>query len=119
MLMSKRYSINYSDYSSFDRLKVHLCALLGSAIKTETLLKIWRREMSKYRKKDTNYRFPSNSMILRGLNFYKNEYYNETIRVKIRDYKFPVPVGYDGELTQHYGNYMTPHRDDNFYKPHF
>lgn len=119
MLMSKRYSIDYSDYSFFSGLKVRFCVLLGKLYKTDTLLKTWHREMTKYSNRKTSYRFPSNSMILRGLNFYDEACYEKAIRFKIRDYEFPVPVGYDSELTLHYGDYMTPHHDDNIYKPHF
>lgn len=118
LLLSKRYSINYKDYAFIQGLNVRLCAALGKSFKTETLLNIWHREMEKYNVKETDYRFLSNSMILRGLNFYKSEFYNESVMFKIRDYEFPVPVGYDEELTMHYGDYMTPQHDDNIYKPH-
>lgn len=119
LALSKRYRIDYSNYKPLEAIMVKTCALIGSLFMTDQLLKIWRREMTKYNKYHTGHKFFSNSMILRGLNFYGSDLFRKSVRFPIRDRKFPVPAGYDEELTMHYGDYMTPVRDDNFYKPHF
>ena len=37
---------------------------------------------------------------------------------KIRDREFPVPGGFDKELSKKYGDYKTPKRDENYYIQH-
>lgn len=40
-------------------------------------------------------------------NYFKNEYFTELKRLPFEAFSFPVPAGYDGFLTDEYGDYMS------------
>ena len=53
-----------------------------------------------------------------GIKLIPDSAYKETAYGEIRGRKFPIPAGYDTELTILYGDYMTPPSDKNQYIRH-
>ena len=117
MALSKRYHHDNSEYTFLQKIQSCICILLGKPFKYETILKMWRRSMMKYQEKDVDTLFPAN-YLLRDLGFYKYEWYSDVAYGEIRGRKFPIPAGYDAELTKIYGDYMNTPKDKSIYKTH-
>lgn len=118
MAMSKRYKVDMSGYSFMQKLESRVCMLMGKFYSTEKILKKHEKAMTKYSSlTDNKYRFPGN-YLLRELGFFNEEWYADTVYMPIRDHDFPMPIGYDGELTKMYGDYMHPPKDRSIYKTH-
>ena len=121
MAMSKRYKLHKEGYSFTQRVVSGVCMLLGKFFKLETIFKLQNKSMTKYLKKYENkqveYRFPSNDL-LRDMMFFPDELFRDVAFGEIRGRKFPIPVGYDRELTMIYGDYMHPPKDPSIYKNH-
>ena len=73
--------------------------------------------MGKYNGKKTEYVIPAN-FPLPFIDFFKREWYETAADGELRGRKFPIPVGYDAEMTQIYGDYMKPPKDKSIYTPH-
>ncbi len=117
MAMSKRYSVDKSKYSFAQRLMTGTCMLMGKCMSHEKIFKKWNKSMRKYEGKSTGWVIAANFPIP-FLDFYKYEWYNSAAEGEIRGRKFPIPVGYDAELTQIYGEYMKPPKDRSIYVTH-
>ena len=117
MAMSKRFKVYSDNYTFTQKLTSGVCMILGKPFKYETLISMWNRYMTAYKNKQTKWRFPAN-YLLRDLGFFKDEWFSETAEGEIRGRKFPIPSGFDSELTQLYGEYMKPPKDKSIYKTH-
>ncbi len=117
MAMSKRYKVYKDGYSFMQKVQTGVCMLLGKLFKYETILSMWERSMTKYKNRQTSSRFPANYLI-RDLGFFRDEWFSSEAQGEIRGRSFPIPAGYDGELTQIYGEYMKPPKDKSIYKTH-
>ena len=55
---------------------------------------------------------------LKSLRFFEGEWFDTTASGVIRGREFPIPGGYDRELTRQYGDYMKPPEDPSVYTQH-
>ena len=117
MAMSKRYAIHNESYTFSQKVTTGVCRILGKPYSLDTLFKKWWKAMTKYNGKNTSWRFPANYLI-RDLGFFKHEWYESAAEGELRGRKFPIPVGYDPELTKLYGDYKHPPKDKSIYKTH-
>lgn len=119
LAMGHRYQIDYKKYPRFSRLVVFLVGKIGKLFSLEWL---WSKNMKTFEKykgcKDVVY-FPFNYRIENiSKMFFDADIFQDREYVSFRDRKFPIPVGYDKELTLQYGDYMTPHHDPSLYITH-
>jgi lipopolysaccharide cholinephosphotransferase len=117
MAMSKRFKVSKEKYSLSQKLMSSVCMLMGKPFKYETMLSMWDKSMRAYENRQTKWRFPAN-YLLRDLRFFKDECFSDVAYGEIRNRKFPIPVGYDEELTLLYGEYMKPPKDRSIYQTH-
>ena len=121
MAMSKRFKVHDEGYSFAEKLVSKSCMLLGKFFKREKLLSMHAKSMTKYMKKysdkQVEYRIIANDRLV-DLMAYPDEIYRETVDGELRGRKFPIPKGYDKELTMVYNDYMNPPKDRSAYVTH-
>ena len=121
MAMSKRYKIHKEQYSFTQKVVTGALRLMGKPFKREKILSMYENAATKYAKKhpdkECEYRLPSNYTMI-DIRFFPNDIFSDTVYGEIRGRKFPIPSGYDKELTMLYGDYMHPPKDRSVYKNH-
>ena len=90
---------------------------LGKLFSHKKIFKMWNKSMTKYKGKKTGWVIPAN-FPLQFVDFFKYEWYVTAAEGELRGRKFPIPVGYDPEMTQIYGEYMKPPKDRSIYNTH-
>lgn len=109
--MGHRYSIpNHKKYSIVQKISVAVLTTVGRLVPLSHIYREYIRILKKWEKEDTEYRLCSNYP-LTGQMLIPAKAYKKTIYAEIRGRKFPIPEGYDTELTILYGDYMTPKND--------
>lgn len=110
MLMSKRYSVDWSLHKSiFERLEIKVLMLFGKLFSLNKLIEMYENNLTAYSKEQSDYYI--HESIITALLIYKKEYNSEIIYMDLHGRKFPVPEKYDPMLRQYYGDYMTPVKD--------
>lgn len=117
MAMSKRYDIKKEQYTRVQRIMIAVLRGIGSFFSAEQLIKMQEKLARKYENQATNHVVFANSPLY-ALFAVPSSWYDGTTLMPIRDRKFPVPAGYDQELTTFYGDYMHPPEDKSKYKRH-
>ena len=115
--MAHRYSIDYSKYSGLQKVQVFVLATLGKLFSAEKTCKRFFKAMNKYSGIKSDFRLPAQYQ-LKSLQFFPEDIYSDTVYMPIREREFPVPKGYDRELTQQYGDYMKPPKDTSIFVKH-
>lgn len=104
--MSKRYKIDYSKYSFFEKIKVKFLVFLGKHKKMIKLYNKYIEISSKYNNSNSQYYFSSNDLLSCIDILYLVKDFEKTVEVNVRDGSFSAPIGYDECLKRTYGNYM-------------
>ena len=117
MAMSKRYKVHKEGYSFAQKIVTGVCIFMGKFFSHEKLFKMWHKAMEKYSGKSAEWVLPAN-FPLQYVDIFKREWYETAAEGELRGRKFPIPVGYDAELTHIYGDYMKPPKDRSIYKTH-
>jgi lipopolysaccharide cholinephosphotransferase len=117
MGMSKRYKSKSEKYTFIQKLQVKVCGFLGKFYTSEQIYGKWLKLVTKWQGKATGWRYNSNYP-MQELNFYREELFKEDAVGVLRGRNFPIPVGYDEELTQLYGDYKNPPKDKDAYIKH-
>lgn len=117
MGMGHRYRLDMSKYKKLQKLQVALLAALGKLVPAKTICGWWWKNVHRYSGQPSAFRFCSNYS-LKSLQFFPEANYTDTASLPIRDRFFPVPAGYHQELSQQYGDYMTPVKDHSVYVQH-
>lgn len=117
MAMSKRYKKHSEKYTFVQKVVIGVCMFMGKFVSYKSLFKKWNRFSTKHNGKDSEWVIVTN-FPLQYLGFYKREWYESAAYGEIRGRKFPIPAGYDAELTQLYGDYMKPPKDRSIYITH-
>lgn len=117
MAMSKRYAVHKEKYSLTQKIVTGVCMTLGKLFSHEKLFRMWHKAMEKYSGQKCEYVIPAN-FPLPFIDFFKYEWYESAAEGELRGRKFPIPVGYDPEMTQIYGDYMKPPKDKSIYISH-
>ncbi|MGM9970426.1 MAG: phosphorylcholine transferase LicD [Anaeroplasma sp.] len=104
--MSKRYSINFSKYTFFEKIKIKVLCFFGKNKSMKRLYEKYVKVSSKYNDRDLKYCFSSNDLLSYIDVLYMTKFFEKTIDIKVRDKMLSAPIGYDEYLTATYGNYM-------------
>ena len=118
MAMSKRYKVHKEKYTLSQKLVTSVCITVGKLYSQEKLFKMWHRSMEKYNGKKCEYVIIANYPLM-YMGIFRYEWYVSVAEGELRGRKFPIPVGYDPELTAIYGEYMKPPKDRSIYISHF
>lgn len=117
MGMSKRYQVDYSKYTPVQRLMVAVLRLMGRPFSTQWICERWTRIASSYQDRPAKWRFPCNFQLEQQM-FFPEELYEGTVYLPFREKQLPLISGYDGELTQMYGDYMHPPKNKDAFVKH-
>lgn len=117
MGMAHRYRLDFSKYSSLQKIEVVLLSFLGKFVKPDKLISKQRRLTMEYSDQPSSYRF-TGTFQLKNLTFIPERCFETTAFMPIRDREFPVAGGYDEELTIQYGDYMNPPKDTTQFVKH-
>ena len=117
MGMSKRYRIADAKYTFGQKAAVAVLRLMGKPFSAQWICHRWERVVGAWQKQETGWRFASNYSV-EHLHVFPESWYADTAFLTIRGRKFPVPAGYDEELTAIYGDYMKPPADKSQYRTH-
>ena len=115
--MSKRYQLKDEKYTGLQKLQVGVLRFLGKFTTTPKVCKMWEKASSKYQGQKTGWSYACNNAIDETC-FYRSDLYEYTDYGIIKGRKFPVPAGYDEELTVHYGDWRKPPEDKDAFVHH-
>ena len=115
--MAHRHHLELTKYKGFQKAQVALLSIIGKVIPARLICKWWYKNIFRYNDRPSSFRLCSNYS-LKSLQFFPESNYTDTAELPIRGHMFKVPAGYDQELTQQYGDYMTPVQDANRYVQH-
>jgi lipopolysaccharide cholinephosphotransferase len=117
--MAHRYRIKDEKYSLIQKVQVRILRIVGQLFSVEWLWKHYLKFVSRWQEKQTGYRFPCNYPIKEmGNLLMREEWFLEDAVGMIRGREFPIPAGYDAEMTLQYGDYMKPPVDKDLYVRH-
>lgn len=117
MGMAYRYKIDADKYTIVQKLQVKVLGTIGKMFSAEKICDMWYKMITKWNKLDDADRFTSNYG-LPWLRFIPDYNFCGEAKGIIRGREFPIPNGYDEELTIIYGDYMTPPKDHSVFIHH-
>lgn len=119
LAMNYKYKVSWKKYTGLEKLQVAGTRIINKILRitAEQACHRWWRNVMRYKTQDCPFRFSSNYGP-RSLQFFPNHIYDGVAYVSLRGRPFPVPSGYDEELRQQYGDYMTPVKDGKKYFQH-
>lgn len=118
MGMAHRYPEKKKDYPFLQKMQVTVLTFMGRFVSAESAISRWWKSMLRWENGETNARFAGN-YTLKNAKIYPDRWYRTTAYGTIRGRAFPIPGGYDEELTTVYGDYHKPPKDTSAYNSHF
>ncbi len=113
--MGHRYKLDYSEFSFAEKVGVAVSSTIGKLISPRRTWKHFYRVIDKMDKRCDEYVWCN---LLNKESIIRKEWMTGTAEGELRGRKFPIPAGYDHEMTAYYGDYMTPPKDLNEYRQH-
>ena len=116
--MAHRYVIKDEKYTRLQKAQVWVLSHLGKLFSAKRICRMWWKAILHYQDDPTaTCRLAANYQ-LKNLRFFENEWFDGTASGTIRGRNFPIPGGFDRELTHQYGDYMKPPKDPSVYIRH-
>lgn len=115
MGMGHRYRLDWDKFSAAEKIVVGGMSTVGRLFTARFIYRRYFRAIQKLNRKPSAVRL-SSTVLWREQ--HRSDWTRETIYGEIRGRQFPIPVGYDAELTNYYGDYMSPPEDRNRYVQH-
>ena len=106
--MAHRYRLDYSQYHLPEKIAVNCFRVIGKPFSVKYIYRRMNAVVARLNRKETGIRLSNH---LRWSQQHPTEWTDETAYGEIRGRKFPIPAGYDQELTMYYGDYMKPPKD--------
>lgn len=116
--MGHRYTLNYSKYSTPQKLVIFVLSIIGKVIPVKFLISSLFRLLFFWNRKERTWLTKANIGPACMRLFCPEYYTGKPVMGEIRGRKFPVPSGYDAELRIIYGDYLTPVHDPEVYIQH-
>lgn len=117
MGMGHRYNVkkNFEKYSFVEKAAVSVLSTVGKPVSARWICRSFNRLIHRWDNANSEYRVVTNFPTMQ---IQRREWMDEAVEKPIRGRLFPVPKGYDAELTHMYGDYMTPPKDKSIYIQH-
>lgn len=106
--MAHRYRPDYGKYSIPVRAAVTCLRTIGKPFSARYIYRRMNALIQRLNRRPSGIRL---STYLTWSQQHKSEWTREAVYGEIRGRAFPVPAGYDSELTMYYGDYMNPPED--------
>lgn len=107
LAMGHRQKLDYSKYSKAEGAVIFALSKIGKLIPLWHTASLYDKAAKMFSKKDKKWVMSTHSAMDHFGDCYKYEWYNDITMSSFEGKDFPVPEGYDGILTKHYGNYMA------------
>lgn len=119
MGMAHRHHIDYRKYTLLHRMQAFVLVLVGRLFSVNWLWKHYMKLVSKWNSQETECYFAINYEITsKSGRIFDASHFSACADGIIRDRKFPIPIEYDKDLTQLYGDYMKPPKNRSQYRSH-
>lgn len=105
LALGHRYKINYSDYKGMMKVFVAVLSNIGRLIPFPVTYRVWKALCVKDRNRDTNLYFYTNYAPDYFYVEMKKEWDDEVTEAAFEDTKLFIPVGWEHQLKQVYGDY--------------
>lgn len=106
LALGHRWKINYSDYKGMMKVFVAVLSNIGKLIPFPVTYKIWKALCRKDSKKNTHLYFYTNYAPDYFYVEMEKQWDDEVMEVPFEDTKLFIPVGWEHQLKQVYGDYM-------------
>lgn len=106
LALGHRWKINYSDYKGMMKVFVAVLSSIGKLIPFPVIYKIWKALCQKDSKKNTHLYFYTNYAPDYFYVEMEKEWDDEVMEAPFEDTKLLIPVGWEHQLKQVYGDYM-------------
>ena len=113
--MGHRYKLDLSKYPFFEKTAVVITSIIGKKISVHKIWEHFYKVICKLHRHNEENVWCN---LLNWESIIKKEWMIQGAEGELRGRKFPIPVGYDYEMTAYYGDYMTPPNDLNGYRQH-
>lgn len=118
LAMGHRVSYNAKKYSFIQRIQTVVLSSIGKLITMSTINRMYSWLCRRYLGKDKKYAVMSNDNPHYIDLPLETVWFAEPVDMPFRDRKFPIPKGFDEQLTATYGDYMQPPKDRSIYIKH-
>lgn len=118
MAMGHRFQIKREKYTIVQKMEVYILSFIGSKLKMKHILK-WYEALCMRNSKSSKYCMRSNCTLGYMDLPLKSEWFEGIVYLSFKGREFPVPCGYDQQLTLFYGDYMKPLENREDYITHF
>ena len=115
--MGHRYHLDFSKYKGAEKLAVALMSAVGKLIPAKTVCRRFRRLADRWDQKHADSPRMFTSWVVSPTE-QKSAWFDSSAEGELRGRKFPIPAGYDEDLTLYYGDYMHPPEDRNAFIQH-
>ncbi len=113
--MGHRWRIDYSKYSTVEKIAIAMFSTLGKLFSTKSICNLFFKKIEKLNRKAYKTVWHTFFNPKRKM---KKCWMEGVLEAELRGRQFPIPTGYDEELTLCYGNYMIPVCDKTLYIQH-
>lgn len=118
LAMAHRYEIDWKKYSVLQKISVFVLTSVGRFFSVKKIFSMYDKTLQKYARMPCAFRFASTYRLNARAHFFPKELFEDTAYFPLRGRLFPVPKGYDEELSIQYGDWRTPQKDFSYYIQH-
>jgi phosphorylcholine metabolism protein LicD len=105
-------------YDFFEKCILRFFCLFGKMFSLKKIMAKRERIICHIERSSSHYCWKINDLIPSLSKTYEKGWFSNAVYLPFRDRSFPVPTGFDKQLTLMYGNYMKPDRDPSKYIQH-
>ena len=115
--LARRYQMDYQKYTPAEKLPILLMRAAGRLFPARWICRRFFRAVDRL---DRRYQASpwGLSNWVPGNTWQKMAWFDSTVPGELRGRSFPIPIGYDEDLTTYYGDYMHPPKDRNAFIQH-
>ena len=113
--MGHRYRLDFGKYPGAAKIPVYLLSRIGRHVPVEVIWKNYLRDINRLNCCGSGLAM-RNSMTWDGM--VSTAWTDQTACGVLRGREFPIPAGYDAELTAYYGDYRKPPKDRSVFNQH-
>ena len=113
--MAHRYNKNpmRNKYTFSEKCKVMVLKAIGKTKKLDTILAKQAKLSEKHHGCEGTHLYTSNALMFQIDILHERDAYEKSVMLPIRDELFNCPAGWDHVLTNFYGDYMTPPKEED------
>lgn len=115
MGMGHRYRLEFNKYPGLSKAVVACLSQIGKHVPVDRIWKGYYRDIQRFNKKTSRLAM-RNSMQWDGM--VDTAWTDQVAYGVLRGREFPIPAGYDAELTAYYGDYRSPPKDRGIFNQH-